>query len=228
MPEGTACARRHGTAVSSPSSVVSTSRESASGIKVINSTARMVNATLISRRARAVGCLDLSGRADAGGDPVDRPRPAAAVQLLLRGPEPSMITRPALRLDPPVPAHHRGRGHHHRAPHHRLARRDRLGPRDQQRRPAVPARARPHRPDQRRHRDGHHHRPGSRLIPTGDLHPGDRGPGRDRVERHAEAPGEKIGFRHRVFYREPPPIPGTPRRARPITAGHPPVRPHST
>ena len=69
--------------------------------------------------------LDLSGRADRGGDPVDRARPAAAVQFLLRGPEPGMITRPALRLDPSVPAHHRGRGHRHRAPHHRLARRDR-------------------------------------------------------------------------------------------------------
>ena len=54
VPEGTACGRRHGTSSRSPSSVVSTSRESASGIKVINSTARMVNATLISRRARAV------------------------------------------------------------------------------------------------------------------------------------------------------------------------------
>ena len=54
VPEGTACARRHGTAVSSPSSVVSTSRESASGINVINSTARIVHATLISRRATAL------------------------------------------------------------------------------------------------------------------------------------------------------------------------------
>ena len=54
VPEGTVCARRHGTAVSSPSSVLSTSRESASAINVISSTARMVNATLISRRATAL------------------------------------------------------------------------------------------------------------------------------------------------------------------------------
>ncbi len=52
--EGTACARRHGTAVSSPSSVVRTSRWSASGITVISSTARIVAATLISRRATAL------------------------------------------------------------------------------------------------------------------------------------------------------------------------------
>lgn len=54
MGEGTACGRCHGTAVSSPSSVVSTSRESASGITVISSTARIVAATLISRRATAL------------------------------------------------------------------------------------------------------------------------------------------------------------------------------
>ena len=54
MPEGTACARRQGTSIRSPSSVASTSRASASGITVINSVARMVNATLISRRARAL------------------------------------------------------------------------------------------------------------------------------------------------------------------------------
>jgi hypothetical protein len=54
VPEGTVCGRCHGTAVSSPSSVVSTSRASASGINVISSTARTVNATLISRRATAL------------------------------------------------------------------------------------------------------------------------------------------------------------------------------
>ena len=105
-----------------------------------------------------------------------------------------MITRPALRLDPPVPAHHRGRGHHHRAPHHRLARRDRLRcPRPAaptgRPRPSPPAPARPA-PTPARPPSP----PGQPLIPTGDLHPGDRGPGRDRVERHAEAPGKKIGF----------------------------------
>ena len=135
--------------------------------------------------------LDLPGRADPGGYPLDGLRPTAAVQLLLRDPEPGMITRAALGLHPPIPAQHHGRHHHHLAPGHRTTGRDRLGPRDQQRRPAVPARSRPHGPDQRRHRDGHHHRLGSRLIPTGDLHTGDRGPGRDRVERHAEAPGRR-------------------------------------
>ena len=126
-PGGQHRSRGHGVrplprhAVNSPSSVVSTSRESASGITVISSTARMVQATLISRRATAL-IFRSAGRRRRSGRSC---RPAAAVQFLLRGPEPGMITRPALRLDPSVPAHHRGRGHRHRAPHHRLARRDR-------------------------------------------------------------------------------------------------------
>jgi hypothetical protein len=54
VPEGTGCALRHGTSDRFPSSVVMTSRASASGINVINSTARITNATLISRRRRAL------------------------------------------------------------------------------------------------------------------------------------------------------------------------------
>jgi len=54
VEEGTACARCHGTPTRSPSSVVSTSRASASGIKLISSTARIVNATLIWRCLVAV------------------------------------------------------------------------------------------------------------------------------------------------------------------------------
>ncbi len=130
--------------------------------------------------------LDLPGRADVGGDPVDRPRPAAAVQFLLRDPEPGVITRAALGWDPPVPAPHRGRHHHNLAPHHQVTGPDRCGPRDHQRRAALTARARSHRPAQRRHRHGHHHHP--LMINTGNLHTGDRGQGRDRVERHPEAP----------------------------------------
>ena len=88
-------------AVSSPSSVVSTSRESASGIN--GHQQHRPDGERDAHLPPRHGLDLLPGRADPGGDPLDRPRPAAAVQLLLRGPEPGMITRPALRLGPARP-----------------------------------------------------------------------------------------------------------------------------
>ena len=180
----------------------------------------MVNATLISRRATALIFFPSGGRRRRSG----RSCPAARRSNSCSRPQPGMITRPARGLDPPVPAQQGGRSHNHRAP----ATGSPVGsvrPPRPQRRPPSP----PDPPAPARHADTTATTPpGQPLIPTGDLHPGDRGPGRDRVERHAEAPGKKIDFRYLVFYREPPRIPGTPRRARPITAGHPPARPHST
>src|SRR6266536_4171399 len=94
-----------------------------------------------------------------------------------------MITRAALRLDPPVPTYHRRRHHHNLAPRHQLTRPDPLRPRHYQPRPAFAIRTRPNRPPQRRHRHRHH-----RLTRTKGLHTADRGRRHDRVERHAEAP----------------------------------------
>jgi hypothetical protein len=164
--------------------------------------------------------LDLPGRAHPGSHPLDRLRPARRVQLHLRGPQPGMITRSAAGLHPPVPAHPRRCDHHDLAEGHQIARLDPPGALDHHPRPAVPVRTVPHRPRQRRDRHRHHHRP---PISTRQPHLGDRTDGRDRVEKHDGGSTGEDRLRHRILYRGPPPISGTPRRTPPNR--HTPPRP---
>ena len=68
-----------------------------------------------------------------------------------------------------------------------------------------PSESAPHRPGQRRHRDGHHHR--ACLAPQTDvLDTATRHDQRQGVRRHRRLL-EKIGFRHRIFYRSLHPFP---------------------
>ena len=61
------------------------------------------------------------------------------------------------------------------------------------------------------------------LVHSGDLHPGDRGPGRDRVEDTRRLRGRRSASTPGLFYREPRLIPGTPReRPRSQQATHQP------
>ena len=101
-----------------------------------------------------------------------------------------MITRPALRWTRPSPRTTAGAVT--TTVHHTTGSPIAIG--EVPRPPALSGRPRPspHAPaTQRRHRNGHHHRPGSPSIHPGDLHPGNRGPGRDRVRSTRRLQGRR-------------------------------------
>jgi hypothetical protein len=125
VSESTVCARRHGTLEQIPQQrgeYLARVRVGHQGHQQRRSD-RGSHAHLAARHS-----LDLPGRADAGVDLIDRVRPAATVQFLLRGPEPGVITLAARGLDPPIAAQPGQRDRHDLAPGHRLTGGDPLDP----------------------------------------------------------------------------------------------------
>ena len=160
--------RAHGTSARSPASAAITSWTRASGISVIKTITRIMNAL-----ASSLSRWPFTNRAPSGARPAIPPIDARP-GLLLQRPQRRMMHRAALRPDLPVPPDLRLRDRDHLAEHDSAARADLLRPPDHQRRPVtaaqVPAALQRRRQQLQRHRDHH---------PARDGH----GTRRDRVRR---------------------------------------------
>ena len=171
--------RAHGTRARSPASAVTTSRMRASGISVIRTRTRIMNA-LASSRSRS----PFTNRGSSGARPATpsiTPGPALAIQPLLQRPERRVMHGAALRPHPPVPLHLRRSDRDDLAEHDQVTAADPLRPPDGQGRPVL-LRQRPPAPQRRRqqprrHRD--HQAAREAGLPARNGH----GTRRDRIRR---------------------------------------------